>query len=350
MSGSGPSLTWANLSKDLVTSNLQINEAQATAYSPKTRVFALTSRVYGELFSSIIPPLIEQLEKSKQDNASSADKFSCPLETIVSTIDQRTQEIIEKMVGKKDGKAEKKKVIGNATDASDSPTAQVGRPPYTYGLDDGQRVACIKHAHDLAVEWFKNQSFDRAGKNGSEQVKMWETTAEDLNCLLGNPELFNFFFRKLNITCSEKPVEYGAQEKARFGIANDAELGNAIQMNGAEYALLQVGELQAKKTIFYNPGTLPLDQLPDMLASWNYTTADYPKDRDLVMYINKSGQVTHLGVYVDKLGKVNSKFSPRHPYSNMHALFDVPRLFGTKVVFWRRPVQWKFTPIQTSEL
>lgn len=82
-----------------------------------------------------------------------------------------------------------------------------------------------------------------------------------------------------------------------------------------------------------------MEKLPVTLRAWSYTPVPLPKDRDLVMYLNAKGEVTHLGRFDNERLKVQSKLGISQPYIHWHNIFDVPTHYGAWVVFWRPPVK-----------
>ncbi len=313
---------WSEAQKDLVATKLRLFEVPVCAYSPIKQTMSMTQDCFGGMADRLTLFL---KEKIPQRGVCIATHLTVPLESITECLETYTavpmglakclpQEATEK---KSKGKEPKGSIV-------------IKDVPLELGLDAREQLECVRKAQEIAIAWFTQQCQDVSGR------KVWQVSIAKINdrtwCL--DPEMHRFFFRQFKMISSKEPFAFTAADRAAFGIKEGEKIADPLKIQCMAFALLKTRELRAKEYIFHGKEFTKKDLL-QTLKTWGYVPVETPTPNDLVMYVDSDGNSTHLGRFLSS-GKVESKLGIFMPYFHWHNIFDVPAVYGNRVVFMHK--------------
>ena len=319
---SAPVGGWSAVQRDLVPTTVQLSrEESVRAYSPLKQTFTLTHECYGGLIDKLSAFLKKM---TAQKSLAGMSHVAVPLDRTVENLHIYTAEIMDiaKHFDKetKEGKSEGKgsgKSIAEAV-------------PLKYGLNAREQVECVIKAQEIAIVWFTQQSQDLSGR------KFWLAPVDKILAEKWSldPKMHCFFYRQFKLQSSKEPFAFTPADLAAFGIKDGEKIPETAEMQCFAFAFLKMRELRAKEIIFQGK-ELTAKDLPKLLKDWGYVSVETPARNDLVLYIDSEGDATHLGRFL-ATGKVESKFGINMTYFQWHNIFDVPCIYGNRVIFMRK--------------
>lgn len=331
---SAQNVSWSNIQKDLITSKTEIVKGCTTCvYSPKVQKFTFGLSCWSGLLESLFADLQATAKKHVAANPAS-EEFAFPIEKIDNALSEDMQQIITiNKLSPKEGKEQKSDKQENGAAARPSETG-----PSIFGLTPKEQIETLEKVKEAALKWFRGKSVVL------EEREVWQAPADKIlkNTARFDIELHNFFYKQFGLRCSKNPTAYSIQDFAFFGLKPEdkEKVRDPRRLSCAQFALLKTRELRAREHIFTEDlvsANKKMLKMHEILHSWGYTPVETPDDNDLVMYVNDAGQPRHLGRYIAKEGKVESKLGVEQTHFHWHALFDVPKYYGSRVVFWRKP-------------
>jgi hypothetical protein len=106
-----------------------------------------------------------------------------------------------------------------------------------------------------------------------------------------------------------------------------------------EFALLQKGERGVREQILKPRGKKSSwdESMENRLKRWGYEKVTSPEEGDFVLYYNKTGSLTHMGLFLGN-NQVQSKLGNGSNYSIIHPLNEsnLCKAYGSNIAFFRK--------------
>lgn len=155
-------------------------------------------------------------------------------------------------------------------------------------------------------------------------------------------ETQSYCYDHLDMVKSPQPFFFSQKDLETFQISRSDITVHSVAMSCLAYALLQVGEVQAKDIIFQGKGVDEvLKNIISYLKKWGWKPIDTPREGDLAIYLSDDMMPQHIAVYLEN-GRVSSKPGLLNAHSYTHPLFDLAAFYGDKVVFFRKPITLEY--------
>ena len=192
------------------------------------------------------------------------------------------------------------------------------------GLSSKECIKCVELARSIALKHFIDLIY----------VPAFSIEAVDKWVLDVSLKINEHIYQSVGSVRGELPVAFSNEQLALFDITRAEITQDPKSMPCFAYALLYVGELEAKDCIFKKEAMGVFYDLFNLLTRLNYYSVPNPDKGDLVVYI-ADNKAQHMGVFIgDQL--VHSKPGHQAHYSYNHKIFDVFPNYGWHVIFFRK--------------
>jgi hypothetical protein len=195
-------------------------------------------------------------------------------------------------------------------------------------LEEGQEplIPYLDSAKNLLISFFNSKPMIELSSDSDERMRL-------LRELKKESENFLYQESASGSKHSAKLFEVTEEDLAPFGENKLKVKINSDDFSCAQFALLKVGDIQAKEFIL-NIVKINMPNIPFFLKKWDYQPVEQPQKGDLALYFN-GGIFVHIGVYMGGT-KVLSKHGIVNPYCLEHEFFDIPSDYGQQVVFFHK--------------
>lgn len=195
-------------------------------------------------------------------------------------------------------------------------------------LEEGQEalIPYLDGAKNLLISFFNSKPMIQLSTDSDERMRL-------LRELKKESEKFLYQESASGSKHSAKLFTVTEEELAPFGDNKLKVKINSGDFSCVQFALLKVGDIQAKELIFNN-AKINMRDIPLYLKKWNYQPVEQPQKGDLALYFN-GGIFVHIGVYMGET-KVLSKHGVVNPYCLEHDFFDTPSDYGKQIVFFHK--------------